>query len=101
MLLHKKTSNTLRDDRRLLPKLIISSFSPKLTRFEQSFTSNFFKFTRTLLASASDSHKYLISLHSSMLISSTAPMCSITPLHTSYVSPETELISSIVIDEAA
>ncbi|KAJ0557709.1 hypothetical protein HanIR_Chr07g0328251 [Helianthus annuus] len=49
-----------------------SSFSPKLTKFLQQYTCNFFKFTRTLLAFASDSHKYLISLQRNMLSSSTA-----------------------------
>ncbi|KAJ0478946.1 hypothetical protein HanHA300_Chr13g0505461 [Helianthus annuus] len=78
-----------------------SSFSPKLTKFKQLDTTNFLIFTRTLLASSSDSHRYIISLHSSMLIFSTCPICSITPLQTSYVSPEIELIFNLVIDEAA
>ncbi|KAJ0483814.1 hypothetical protein HanIR_Chr13g0668831 [Helianthus annuus] len=77
------TINILRDDRLLPPILSSSSFSPKLTKFEHPNTVNFFIFTRTLLASSSDSHKYLISLHFSILTSSTAPIRSITPLHTS------------------
>ncbi|KAJ0483821.1 hypothetical protein HanIR_Chr13g0668921 [Helianthus annuus] len=83
MLSHSLTSKILRDDRRLLPKLSFSCFSPKLTKFEHLYTFSFFIFTRTLLASSSDSHKYLISLHFSILTFSTAPIRSITPLHTS------------------
>ncbi|KAJ0860644.1 hypothetical protein HanRHA438_Chr13g0625881 [Helianthus annuus] len=88
ILSHDVIYNFLRDDRRLLPILSSSSsFSPK--------------FTRTLLASASDSHRYLISSQSSMLSSSTAPKFSMTPLHTSSVSPKIDLIFNLVVDEAA
>ncbi|MFS7925402.1 hypothetical protein Hanom_Chr04g00284481 [Helianthus anomalus] len=92
----------LRDDRRLLPMLSSSSsFSPKLTNFLHPTTFNFFKFTKTLLASASDSHRYLISSQSCMLSSSDAPKFSITPLHTSSVSPKIDPVSTSVVDEAA
>ncbi|KAJ0483782.1 hypothetical protein HanIR_Chr13g0668491 [Helianthus annuus] len=102
ILSHDCISNFLRDDRRLLPMLSSSSsFSPKLTNFLQYITFNSFKSTRTLLASASDSHRYLISSQSCMLSSSTAPRYSITPLHTSSVSPKIDLIFNLVVDEAA
>ncbi|KAL4567630.1 hypothetical protein LXL04_023219 [Taraxacum kok-saghyz] len=80
MLSHPTTSILLRDVR-LLPQSS-SSFSPNLTNFEHQYTFNFLKFKRTLLAFASDSHKYLISLHVLRLTSSTAPRCSTTPPHT-------------------
>ncbi|KAJ0717394.1 hypothetical protein HanPI659440_Chr13g0522971 [Helianthus annuus] len=102
ILSHDHISKILRDDRRLLPMLSSSSsFSPKLTKFLQSLTFNSFKFTRTLLASVFDSHKYLISSQCCMLSSSTAPRYSITPLHTSSVSPKIDLIFNLVVDEAA
>ncbi|MFS7925308.1 hypothetical protein Hanom_Chr04g00283241 [Helianthus anomalus] len=101
MLAHQLTSKILRDDRRLLPKLSFSSFSPKLNKFEHPDTTSFLIFTSTLLASSSDSHKYLILSHLNILNSSTAPIRSITPLHTSNVSPEIQLISNLAIDEAA
>ncbi|KAJ0483731.1 hypothetical protein HanIR_Chr13g0667941 [Helianthus annuus] len=102
ILSHDFISNFLRDDRRLLPMLSSSSsFSPKLTIFLHLDTSNSFKFVRTLLASASDSHRYLISSQSCMLSSSTAPKFAITPLHTSSVSPKIDPISISVVDEAA
>ncbi|MFS7925324.1 hypothetical protein Hanom_Chr04g00283471 [Helianthus anomalus] len=58
MFLQCQTSKILRDDKRLLTKLSSAfSFSPKLIKSEQLYTYNSFRFTRTLLASASDSHK--------------------------------------------
>ncbi|KAJ0483793.1 hypothetical protein HanIR_Chr13g0668601 [Helianthus annuus] len=95
-------SNFLRGDKRSLPVLSSSSsFSPKLTKFLHPDTFNSFKFTRTLLASVFDSHRYLISLQCCMLSSSTAPRYSTTPLHTSSVSPKIDLIFNLVVDEAA
>ncbi|KAJ0860761.1 hypothetical protein HanRHA438_Chr13g0627131 [Helianthus annuus] len=102
ILSHKSITNFLRDDRRSLPVLSSSSsFSPKLTNFSHPDTSNSFKFTRTLLASASDSHRYLISSQFCMHSSSTAPKFTMTPLHTSSVSPKIDPISNLVVDEAA
>ncbi|KAJ0851476.1 hypothetical protein HanPSC8_Chr13g0592601 [Helianthus annuus] len=102
ILSHDCISNFLRDGRRLLPMLSSSSsFSSKLTRFLHLYTFSSFKFTRTLLASASDSHRYLISSQYFMLSFSTAPKFSITPLHTSSVSPKIDPISISVVDEAA
>ncbi|PWA97530.1 transmembrane and coiled-coil domain-containing protein 4 [Artemisia annua] len=86
--------------RMLLAIVLGSSFSPKFTNSSQNHTANFLKFTRTLLAFASDSHKYLISLHSPIVTSSTAPRCSMTSLHTSSVSPKIPSILNLVTDEA-
>ncbi|MFS7926265.1 hypothetical protein Hanom_Chr04g00295071 [Helianthus anomalus] len=77
-----------------------SSFSPKLTKLSHSNTSNFLSFTRILLASASDFTRYLISLQFLMLNSSTAPRDSITPPHTTSLSPEIRSISNLVTSEA-
>ncbi|MFS7925361.1 hypothetical protein Hanom_Chr04g00283931 [Helianthus anomalus] len=102
ILSHECIFNILRDDRRLFPMLSSSSsFSPKLTNFLQYITFNSFKFVRTLLASASDSHRYLISSQCCIRSCSTAPKFSITSLHTSSVSPKIVPISSLVVDEAA
>ncbi|KAJ0851486.1 hypothetical protein HanPSC8_Chr13g0592701 [Helianthus annuus] len=102
ILSHDCIYNILRDDRRLLPMLSSSSsFSPKLTKFLQSHTLNSFKFTRTLLTSASDPHRYLISSQLTIFIVSITPKFSITPLHTSSVSPKIDPISISVVDEAA
>ncbi|KAJ0860745.1 hypothetical protein HanRHA438_Chr13g0626961 [Helianthus annuus] len=95
-------SNFLRGDKRSLPVLSSSSsFSPKLTNFLHPNTFNSFKFTRTLLASASDSHRYLISSQFCMHSSSTAPKFTMTPLHTSSVTPKIDSIFNLVFDEAA
>ncbi|MFS7926403.1 hypothetical protein Hanom_Chr04g00296651 [Helianthus anomalus] len=64
----------------------------------QNHTFNSLNFKRTLLASGS--HKYLISLHLSMLNSSTDPRYSIIPFHTTSLSPEIDSISNLVTDEA-
>ncbi|KAJ0860667.1 hypothetical protein HanRHA438_Chr13g0626111 [Helianthus annuus] len=96
------TFKILRDDRRLLPILSSSSsFSPKLTKILHPDTFSSFKFTRTLLASAFDSHRYLISSQFCMHSSSTAPKFTMTPLHTSSVSPKIDSISNLMVDEAA
>ncbi|KAJ0860339.1 hypothetical protein HanRHA438_Chr13g0622561 [Helianthus annuus] len=94
------TSNILRDVRRLLLQLSSSSFSPKLTKLPQPYTPNLLSFTRILLAAASDFTRYLISLQIRMLNSSTAPRYSITPPHTSSLSPEIPFISNLVTAEA-
>ncbi|KAJ0860758.1 hypothetical protein HanRHA438_Chr13g0627101 [Helianthus annuus] len=102
ILSHESIYNILRDDKRSLPVLSSSSsFSPKLTKFLQHHTFNSFKFTRTLLAFASDSHRYLISSQYCMHSSSTAQKFTMTDLHTSSVSPKIDLISSLVVDEVA
>ncbi|MFS7925643.1 hypothetical protein Hanom_Chr04g00287471 [Helianthus anomalus] len=62
---------------------------------------NSFKFTRTLLASASDSHRYLIPSQFMIFTVSITPKFSITPLHTSSVSPKIDLIFNLVVDVAA
>ncbi|MFS7925386.1 hypothetical protein Hanom_Chr04g00284311 [Helianthus anomalus] len=101
MLLQESAYKLLRDNRLvLLPKLPSSSFFSKLTKPEHLPNLNSFNLTRSLLASVSDSHKYSTSLHSSILNSSTSLRYLITPLHTSYVSPDTKLISNLVTDEA-
>ncbi|KAM0009695.1 hypothetical protein Hdeb2414_s0086g00784221 [Helianthus debilis subsp. tardiflorus] len=102
ILSHDCIYKILRDDKRSLPVLSSSSsFSPKLTNFSHSYTHSSFKFTRTLLASASDSHRYLISSHFCMNSSSTATKFTMTPLHTSSVSPKIDLIFNLMVDEAA
>ncbi|KAJ0860301.1 hypothetical protein HanRHA438_Chr13g0622181 [Helianthus annuus] len=98
--LHSFTSNILRDVRRLLLQLSSSSFSPILTKLSQLITTNVLSFTRILLASASNFTRYLISLQLTMLNSSTAPRYSITPLHTTSLSPEIPFISNLVTAEA-
>ncbi|MFS7925570.1 hypothetical protein Hanom_Chr04g00286621 [Helianthus anomalus] len=89
MLLQEFTYKLLRENRVLLPKLSSSSFSSKLTKPEQSHNLNSFNLTRSSLASVSDSHKYFILLHLQILNSSTSLRYPITPLHTSFVSPDT------------
>ncbi|KAJ0716983.1 hypothetical protein HanPI659440_Chr13g0518591 [Helianthus annuus] len=84
--LQSYTFNILRDVRMLLLQLS-SSFSD-------------LSFTRFLLASASDFTRYLISLHNSILNSSTAPRHSITPPHTTSLSPEISLIYNLVTADA-
>ncbi|KAJ0478527.1 hypothetical protein HanHA300_Chr13g0501041 [Helianthus annuus] len=94
------TFKILRDDRMLLLQLSSSSFSPKLTKLSHSNTSSFLSVTRILLASASDFTRYLISLQFLMLNSSTAPRDSVTPPHTTSLSPEIRSISNLVTPEA-
>ncbi|KAJ0716990.1 hypothetical protein HanRHA438_Chr13g0621311 [Helianthus annuus] len=77
-----------------------SSFSPILTKLSHFFTSNVLSFTRILLASASDFTTYLISLHHLILKSSTPPRDSITPPHTTSLSPEIPIILNLVTAEA-
>ncbi|MFS7926212.1 hypothetical protein Hanom_Chr04g00294381 [Helianthus anomalus] len=98
--LHRYTFKILRDVRRLLLQLASSSFSPILSKLSQETTSNFLSFTRILHASASDFTRYLISLHSHIFNSSTAPRYSITPLHTTSLSPEIPFISNLVTADA-
>ncbi|KAF5775991.1 hypothetical protein HanXRQr2_Chr13g0618241 [Helianthus annuus] len=89
MLLQESTYKLLRDNRVLLPKLSSSSFSSKLTKPEHNHNLNSFNLTRSLLASVSDSHKYFISSQLLIINPSTSLRYLITPLHTSYVSPDT------------
>ncbi|MFS7926704.1 hypothetical protein Hanom_Chr04g00300241 [Helianthus anomalus] len=98
--LQHNTLNLLRDVKRLLLQLSPSSFSPKLTKLSHMDTFKCFKFTRTIVAIASDSHKYLISLHPSMTNVSTAPRYFITPLHASSFSLEIYLITNFLTPEA-
>ncbi|MFS7926028.1 hypothetical protein Hanom_Chr04g00292141 [Helianthus anomalus] len=77
-----------------------SSFSPSLTIFRHSSTLNFLNFLRALLAFASDSHKYLISLHLIINKTSTPPRYSITPLHATSLSRNIDSIFNSLIDEA-
>ncbi|MFS7926230.1 hypothetical protein Hanom_Chr04g00294611 [Helianthus anomalus] len=101
ILLQLLTFNILRDVGRLLLLLSsTSSFSPILTKLSQRPIANFLSFTRILVASASDFTRYLISLHFHILNSSTPPRHSITPLHTTSLSPEIPLISNLVTAEA-
>ncbi|KAJ0717047.1 hypothetical protein HanPI659440_Chr13g0519261 [Helianthus annuus] len=98
--LQRDTSNILRDVRRLLLQLSSSSFSPILTKLSHSDTTNFLSFTRILVASASDFTTYLTSSHPSIFNSSTAPRDSITPPHTTSLSPEIPSISNLVTADA-
>ncbi|MFS7926204.1 hypothetical protein Hanom_Chr04g00294251 [Helianthus anomalus] len=99
--LQSVTYNVLRDVRRLLLQLSSSSsFSPILTKLSQPYTPNVLSFTRILLAAASDFTRYLISLHSHICNSSTAPRYSTTPLHTTSLSPEISPIPNLVSPEA-
>ncbi|KAJ0483282.1 hypothetical protein HanIR_Chr13g0663141 [Helianthus annuus] len=99
--LQKDTSNVFRDVRMLLLQLSSSScFSPILTKLAQCHTSSFLSVTRMLLAAASDFTRYLISLQTRMLNFSTAPRYSITPPHTSSLSPEISVISNLVTADA-
>ncbi|KAJ0851095.1 hypothetical protein HanPSC8_Chr13g0588371 [Helianthus annuus] len=93
------TSNFVRDVRKL-PQQLPSSFSPKLNNFSQRSTFNFLKFTKSLPASASDSHKYLISLHSCMINSSTFPRYPVIPLNTTSSSPVISFSIKMLTDEA-
>ncbi|KAJ0482864.1 hypothetical protein HanIR_Chr13g0658641 [Helianthus annuus] len=72
----------------------------KRSNLSHSYTSNLLNFTRTLLATASDSHKYLISLHILIFNSSTAPRYFITPLQTTSLSPVIDSIFNLVTAEA-
>ncbi|KAJ0860121.1 hypothetical protein HanRHA438_Chr13g0620291 [Helianthus annuus] len=85
--LQRHTSNIVRDDRKLLLQFF-TSFSPNLTILSQLSNFNFLNFTRNLLATASDSHKYRIALQSVMVNSSTALRCLITSLHSTSISLE-------------
>ncbi|MFS7926098.1 hypothetical protein Hanom_Chr04g00292991 [Helianthus anomalus] len=98
ILLQYHILNVLRVVMRLLPHSS-SSFSPSLTIFRHSPTYNFLNFIRALLAFASDSHKYLISLHLIMFKDSTAPRYSITPLHATSLSPRIDSIFNSLTDE--
>ncbi|KAF5775379.1 hypothetical protein HanXRQr2_Chr13g0611411 [Helianthus annuus] len=99
--LHSYTPNILRDVRRLLLQLSpSSSFSPILTKLSQYNTTSFLSVTRILLASASDFTTYLTSSHPSIFNSSTAPRYSITPPHTSSLSPEIYDIYNLVTADA-
>ncbi|KAJ0860250.1 hypothetical protein HanRHA438_Chr13g0621631 [Helianthus annuus] len=99
--LHSFTSNIVRDVRRLLLQLSSSSsFSPILTKLSQPYTPNVLSFTRILLASASDFNRYLISLQFDIINSSTPTRDSITPPHTTSLSPEICHIINLVTAEA-
>ncbi|KAJ0860269.1 hypothetical protein HanRHA438_Chr13g0621821 [Helianthus annuus] len=93
------TSNLLRDGRRLLLQLSSSSsFSPILTKLSHINTSNVLSFTRIL--TASDFTRYLISLQNNIFNSSTPPRDSITPPHTTSLSPKINDISNLVTADA-
>ncbi|KAJ0717177.1 hypothetical protein HanPI659440_Chr13g0520661 [Helianthus annuus] len=91
--------NVLRVVMRLRPQSS-SSFSPSLTKFSHLIKRNSLNFVRALLAFASDSHKYLISLHLLMDKTSTPPRYSITRLHTTSLSPNIDSILNSLTDEA-
>ncbi|MFS7927605.1 hypothetical protein Hanom_Chr04g00311091 [Helianthus anomalus] len=72
----------------------------KRSKLSHLYISNVLNFTRTLLATASDSHKYLISLHVHIFNSSTAPRYFIKPLQTTSLSPVIDSIFNLVTADA-